>query len=93
MYYLYDPITDGYMKRNGSTSNTTNNLFEAKVYRKNLYAAKETGGLLNVGRNLPRGVTAPNKHYQQLPNWVIHEIDLSGNITGIHACPPSYIYV
>jgi len=91
IYVLYDPLHNAYL--NGHT--TVASWRDAKSYKRLGSAISPiTGaGLLNTDRNLPPGVTQPNKHYQNLPNVEVHELTESGYFLRSHAAPPSYIII
>lgn len=91
-YVLYDPMVGAYLKE--VCGKPAKSWHAAKQYKRLAAAVSpSTGaGLMNVNRNVPLGL-APNKHYQNLPNVEVHELDVAGNIVCVHAAPPSYIFL
>ena len=65
---------------------------KARQYKRR-HAAIEFASLKNVNRNIPKGVPAPNKHYQNRPQVVVHEINSQGQVVQVLAAPPQYIYL
>jgi len=88
-FVLFDPMANGYVSK--AFGKCVLNYIHAKQYQR-LHNARDAAGLMNVGRNLPNGVTVPNKHYQNLPNVEVHEYDSAGNLVQLYSAPPDYIY-
>ena len=91
IYVLYDPLHNAYLNGQYIVASWR----EAKSYeRLGSATSPVTGaGLLNTNRNLPPGITQPNKHYQNLPNVEVHELTEHGYFLRRHVAPPSYILV
>lgn len=75
-FVLYDRETGMYVKN-------------SRQYKRRL-AAIDAASLENVNRNIPPG-RKPDKHYQDRPQVVVHEIDDQGKFVQIHDAPPQYI--
>ena len=86
-FVLFDPMSNSYVSKPFGKS--VPNWIDAKQYKR-FYAACDLAGLMNTSRNLPPGITVPDKYYQNLPNVEVHEYNAAGNLVQKHLAPPVY---
>jgi hypothetical protein len=89
-FVLFDAMSNDYVSKTFGKS--VPNWIDAKQYKR-LHDARNAASLMNISRNLPTGVTVPNKYYQNLPNVEVHEYDAAGNLVQLHLASPDYIYL
>ena len=97
MFVPYDQETGQYINnlrwdRQRDDYQQTSDFRKARRYKRR-HAAIEFASLKNVNRNIPKGVPGPNKHYQNRPQVVVHEINGQGQVVQVLSAPPQYIYL
>lgn len=86
-FVLFDSMSNSYVSK--PFGKRVTNWVDAKQYQR-FHAARDLASLMNTSRNLPPGITVPDKYYQNLPNVEVHEYDAAGILIQKHPALPVY---
>ncbi len=90
IYVLFDNETNMFLGSGGGFGPQQRSVQTARKYKRKS-AAIEAASLHNVSRNIPPGVTAPNKHYRNRPQVEVLELDDFFIVQNVWQAPPNYI--